>query len=57
MLKYDFLVNFSVEASTEERAEEQLQKYLMMAELDHALTYNIKDTQLVEFLVEERSNS
>jgi hypothetical protein len=57
MLKYNILVDFVVEAETEERAEEQLRKYLMMADLDHALTYGITNSELVEFLTEECDNS
>lgn len=56
MLNYNILVDFVVEAETEERAEEQLRKYLMMADMDHALTYNIKNSELVEFLTEESYN-
>lgn len=56
MLKYDILVNFVVEADTEEKAEEQLRKYLMMADMDHALTYRITNSELVEFPTEESNN-
>ena len=54
-MKYDLLVNFKVNSSTEEGAEQRLHLFLKMALLDFGLTYDITNAELVEFPTEESS--
>jgi hypothetical protein len=56
MNNYDFLVYIKVEGMTEEEAQQHLLTFLKMAKLDFGLTYGIKDTDLVEFVVEKGSD-
>lgn len=56
-MMYDMLVNFKVNSNTEEGAEHKLRLFLKMAQMDFGLTYDISDSELVEFPTEEGNNS